>query len=168
MATYTTIDPITTETGDPVTTIFGTSTADNFTNHEDRITTLESSATNRDPWILYQGKLSNVPTGSLSIQGIPFRIPYNVNILGSRIWIPVDGSAGTTEIDILVSSGAGYSTIFSTRPSVTFGGGDDVLSTNQVLSVTSLSSGQFIRMDLISKQNGVDAAVYFILDYEVV
>jgi hypothetical protein len=67
-----------------------------------------------------------------------------------------DGSSGTLDCDVKYKTtpAGAWNTIFSTtgRPTVTFGGGNDIISTNGVLSVTDLDGGWFIKLDIITAQ----------------
>jgi hypothetical protein len=92
------------------------------------------------------------------------RITFNMTLLGARLYIKTAGTSSTTDVDIQLKRGAGaYATIFSTRPSVAFGSGDNAVSTNAVFSTTSLLAGDLLRLDIITAQQ---ASNTFLLQLE--
>lgn len=66
----------------------------------------------------------------------------------------VGSGAGTIEVNLLKGTSldsATYSTVFSTRPSIDLGTANDYdSSTNAVFSSTSVSQGDFLRIDITS------------------
>lgn len=128
---------------------------DDFADHESRILTTEAATVNLDPIRLgVQGPYwpLAVPYTQVST---PIRIEFNTTLTAGRLLIEKAGTAGTTEIDVQYKRGAGaWTTIFSTRPSVAFGTGDNGLSTNGVLSVTALLAGDLLRHNLQTVQTG--------------
>lgn len=82
------------------------------------------------------------------------RITFDINLLAGRILVSTAGASGNTEIDILFKRGvAAWTSIFSTKPTLAFGAGDDAIGTG-VLTVTSLLAGDLIRMDQTAVQTG--------------
>lgn len=83
------------------------------------------------------------------------RVPYSITLTDAKLYIPDVGSSGTLEVDIQKKSGAGaFATVFSTKPSLAFGAGDHSTSTNAVLSVTTVTAGDFLRLDISQVQTG--------------
>lgn len=79
------------------------------------------------------------------------RIPFNITLTSALLHVVDDGSSGTLDCDVQRDSGGGFSTIFSVRPTLTFGGGANSTSTG-TLSVTDIDVGDFLRMDIITTQ----------------
>ncbi len=156
------------ESGDPNKQELWQKTLDNFDDHEARIIDLEAAT------------LAFIPIGFrahgryLVRDGVAYqRITFDMRILAARLLIFNAGTAGTTEVDALVSSGGGaYSSIFSTRPSLGFAGGDLAtpgsggISTNQVLSTTTLSAGDLLRYDIKARQTAAKGMALMI-EFEV-
>jgi len=82
------------------------------------------------------------------------RITFNITLLAARIFVSTAGTSGNTEIDILFKRGvAAWTSIFTTKPTLAFGAGDDSIGTG-VLAVTSLLAGDLVRMDQTAVQAG--------------
>jgi len=141
------------DAGDPVKQELWQKTKDNFDDHESRIVTLEGSVTSFRP-ILF------------NVHGYPIiedetlleRMNFDITVTSARLFVIQRGTGGTYTIDIEKSTdgGGSFSTIFSTLPAVAFSDGNYALSTNQVLSVTSFSAGDFMRLnfDTVQTQTG--------------
>lgn len=129
---------------------------ENFTNHEGRIVDLEGGITTAFmdwPWNVW-GDYSLYGTRT---QIMITRIPLNITISSGRVLVHTAGSGGTTEIDFLFKRGAGsWTSIFSTKPSVTSASGDNAISSNGVLNIANvaLQSGDLFRMDITACQTG--------------
>lgn len=153
--------------GKPVASTLTTKIKGNFDDHEERITDLENGNN-----VAYEPLIMRVDGYYESYSGITSILKtvcnFNLTITGARLYIEKAGSSGTTEIDIKVSSGGGgYSTIFTTKPSVAFGAGDDGVSSNAILDPTKvdLTGGDLIRLDVTSAQ--VNGRAFMVrIDYE--
>lgn len=142
--------------GEPVKQELFEKVKDNDDNHETRILALEGGITTifMDwPWNVW-GDYSNVGV----VSGIlKYRLGLNITISAARLHVHTAGSAGSTEIDFLFKRGGGsWTSIFSTKPSIAFGAGNDAISSNEVLNLSnvSLESGDLIRMDITAVQTG--------------
>lgn len=82
------------------------------------------------------------------------RVWANMTLTAGQIWIPVAGGSGTVQVDVQYKRGVGgtWASIFSTKPSSPWTDGDGKVTTNGVLSVTSLLAGDFLRLDISSVQ----------------
>lgn len=84
-----------------------------------------------------------------------FRMPFNVTLTDVQLFVGCAGTSGTLEIDVQRKVGAGaWTSIFSTTPQLASGAGDLATSSNQVLSITTLNEGDFVRLDILDKQIG--------------
>lgn len=166
---FTTVPTSIIESGDPVTQeLWDTYVKDNFDDHESRIVGLEGGSN-----IVYPPYFWNV-TGPYSV-AVPLvncgmvRLNFDLTVLAGRLLIKTAGSSGSTEIDILYKRGASaFTSIFSTKPSVTSASGDYAISTNAVISTTSLLAGDILRMDITTTQGGTPEGLLGILEYEKV
>ncbi len=166
---FTTIPTTIIESGDPVVQeLFDTYIKDNLDDHESRIIGLEGGSN-----VVYPPHFWNV-TGPYE-QSVPLvncgmiRLNFNLTVLAGRLLIKTAGSSGTTEIDILYKRGvSAFATIFTTKPSVSSASGNYFVSTNGVLSVTSLLAGDIIRMDITTTQAGAPEGLVGILEYQKV
>lgn len=93
------------------------------------------------------------------------RINFDMTILAGRLLTITAGGSGSNEIDILFKRGAGaWTSIFATKPVTAFGAGDLALNTG-ALSVTSLLTGDLLRMDITAVQADAKSVVG-ILEFE--
>jgi hypothetical protein len=166
---FTTIPATIIESGDPVIQeLWDTYVKGNLDDHETRIVGLEGGSN-----VVYPPHFWNV-TGPYFV-AVPLvncgmiRLNFNLSVLAGRLLIKTAGSSGSTEIDILYKRGASaFATIFSTKPSVTSASGDYAISTNGILTVTSLLAGDILRMDITTTQGGTPEGLVGILEYEKV
>ena len=151
---FTVITPGEIASGEPVNATTMGKVKDNFDDHESRLQVIESgTATTYPPLIFRVG-------GSIWIQGaldgiIKTTTNFPIQITGARLISDVAGSSGTTEIDIKWKRGsAGWVSIFSTKPSLSYSAGNDATSSNAVLNASNveLLAGDLIRLDLTSVQ----------------
>ncbi len=154
------------EAGDPVTQELWAKVKANEDDHETRIVALEGGSNVVYPpffWEVsgpYEEAVPLVNTGII-------RLNFNITVLAGRLLIKTAGSSGTTEIDFQYKRGTDpFATIFSTKPSVAFGAGNNAISTNGVLSVTSLLAGDIIRMDITTTQAGQPYGLLGIIEFE--
>lgn len=151
--------PITTEeitTGKPVANTTQTKIKDNFDNHEDRITSLESGgAVEYQPIILsvqgYYGDLGTYTGAVITTIG------FDIIVTGIRLIIKEAGSGGTTACDLQVMPPAGsFATVLTTQPSVASSAGNYATSSNGVLdpAETTILAGSIVRLDITSSQSG--------------
>lgn len=166
---FTTIPTSIIESGDPVKQeLWDTYVKDNLDDHESRITGLEGGSN-----VVYGPHFWNV-TGPY-FAAVPLvncgmiRLNFSLTVLAGRLLIKTAGSSGSTEIDILYKRGvSAFTSIFSTKPSVTSASGDYAISTNGILTVTSLLAGDILRMDITTTQGGTPEGLVGILEYEKV
>lgn len=168
MPSYVTLNPTEIATGKPVSTTVATKIKDNFDNHEERLESLEGgSAVTYPPIIMrvdgYYADLDGITNVLKTVTN------FNLTILGIKLYIDIAGTSDSTEIDILKSSNAGasWTSIFNTKPSISYSAGNDAISSNEVLNSgqVDLSSGDLIRLDVTNTQaNG--RTFYVRIDYE--
>lgn len=143
-------------TGEPTSTTMLNKVKGNFTNHESRITAVETGANTVYPPIIFRVNGPYYLTGATS--GIlKTTLNFNITITGARLLIDQAGSASTTEIDLKYKRGAGsYTTVFTTPPSVSYTAGNDALSSNAVLNLSEvdLEAGDILALDITSVQTG--------------
>src|SRR6185312_11690075 len=109
---YTAINTGEIVSGEPTTNSLWTKVKDDLDDHETRIETLEGASSVYPPIILRANGAYFVMTDVLKTT-----TNFSLTITGARLLIDQAGSSGTTEIDILVSSGGGpYNSIFTTKP----------------------------------------------------
>lgn len=153
-------------TGKPVANTTLTKVKDNFIDHETRILDLENGGA-----VAYPPKEMSV-RGYYGDPGIRTNwgkwFPnFDITITGVRLIIDTAGTSGSTEIDLKVNFGGGaYTSIFTTKPSVAFGAGNDAVSSNQVLDATKVDvdAGEIVRLDTTAVQtNG--HTFYVRIDY---
>ena len=139
------------DSGDPVTTtLLSTYIKGDLDDLDSRMTALEGGIA-----IAYPPFFWNVK-GPLHIKtdcGL-IRLGFDVTLLAARLVTQTAGTGGTTTLDFQYKRGAGsWTTVLSTKPTVT-STSDYQVSTNGVLSVTSLLSGDLIRMNIDTVQTG--------------
>jgi hypothetical protein len=150
---FITIPNSTIETGDPVTQELFQKVKDNFDDHETRITTNAANSAAFDPVAFHvTGKYASI---GAKTDLMVYRAVFDFTILAARLVIWTAGTAGTTEVDVRLDDGT-PATIFSTRPSVAFGAGDRAVSSNAVLSSTSVLAGEFLIFDQTAVQTKGD------------
>lgn len=164
---FTTLPTSIIEAGDPVKQeLFTTYVKDNLDDHEARLVAVEGGSAVSYPafdWNVsgYYGQW--VPFNNIGI----IRIPFGLTILAVRLLIHTAGSSGSTEIDVKYKRAAGsWTTVFSTKPSVTSASGDYAISTNAVLSVEDLLAADLIRVDLTATQGGTPSGLSVFLEYQ--
>lgn len=126
----------------------------NFDDHEARLLAVEGSAVIFVPIIMrVNGAYSwlDVPLNGL----LKTTINFDINITGVRILIDTAGSAGNTEIDLKYSrAGGAFTSIFSTKPIISYTAGSNALSSPGTLDGTKgeLQAGDILRLDLTAAQ----------------
>lgn len=152
---FTTITTQEIAVGESVSNATQTKIKENFDNLDSRLTTVEGGGNTVYPPIIFRCN------GNPALLAIPFTnflkttCNFNLTVTGVRILIDTAGSAGSTEIDIKFSrSGGAYTSIFSTKPSLSYTAGNDSTSSNAVLNPTyvDLQTGDIIRLDITSAQ----------------
>lgn len=130
---FTTIPQALVTLGKAVKAVFGQQVKDNFDDHETRISANELALQSFDPhkWGFQDFQVDVITGKELPIR---IKIAFDERLLGARIHVVKDGSVGTLEIDVQRSTdgGATFNSIFTTRPSIAAGGGDDGESINAV------------------------------------
>lgn len=136
---------------------------DNFDDHESRLTTVEGVVNVYRP---IRFRVTNyeefVPATEVDVE----RIPFAMTLQGVRLLVLDAGSAGTVEVNLEYKRGGGaWTNILTTNPSVAFGAGDYALSSNGVLSVTSLQAGDLLRLNIVTAQTGNEEIIVYV-DFE--
>lgn len=128
----------------------------NSIDHESRIAALETGAASI---VIIEEDISNLAqyvNSSSTLEGlIRYQAKQNLT-LSSAILTDTEGAtSGTFEFDILkaTSIGGTYTTVFSTKPSVSANGSPQE-SSNAAFSVTSVSAGDWLRLDITSVATG--------------
>ena len=106
-------------------------------------------------WTVY-----GTPSAAVSAGAIPFprlvhtyRHTFDLTVTDAFIFIPTDGTSGSVTYDILLKRGAGaFTSIFSTKPSITAGVGDNAKSINQVLQTVDIKEGDIFNIELTAYQ----------------
>lgn len=146
------------ESGKPVRNDTQEKVRTNFNDHESRLQSLEGgSATTYPPMIFRVGGPYGYYPAADGILKTTTNFP--ITITGVRILIDTAGSSGTTEIDVKYKRGGGaWTSILTTKPSVSYSAGNDALSSNGVVNPAEadLQAGDIIRLDTTSVQtNGI-------------
>lgn len=97
------------------------------------------------------------------------RLTFNLTVTAVRLVTRIAGSSGSTEVDILFKRGAGaYTSILTTRASVTSASGNDAISTNAVLDGTNklLQAGDLLVCDLTAVQGGVPRSFAVFVEFD--
>jgi len=159
------IDILEIESGDAVTQDLWNTVRLNFDDHESRITSLEGGSAVAYVPIFFP--VEGPYAGQAPLDQLGFwRVPFNITVLAGRLWVLKAGSGGTTEIDLLFKRGAAaFTSIFSSKPGIIFSAGDLQVSSNGVLSTSSLLAGDFVRMDLTAAQTGNPSGFQGILEF---
>lgn len=162
---YTSITLAEIDPGKPTKSELFTKIKDNFDDHETRILSTEAFASSTVP--ITFDLVGPYWVGSTFTNVLQYVLTYNITVQAVRLYIDQAGTSGTTEIDIQYKRGvSAFATIFTTKPSVGFGAGNNATSTNAVLSVTALQTGDILRLDLTAVQANAFNA-YVRLEYEV-
>lgn len=152
------IDPALVEPGDPVTAELMDLVRTNFDDHESRITATEAAFANTIPLTFeVWGKYSAVAAPNLDVASLV--IPFDLTIVGCLIYNRQAGTSGTLEIDLRSgTAGGAFTTVFTTRPSLAFGTGDEAISSNAIIDATNADAlaGQILKLDITSVQEGPD------------
>jgi len=156
---FTTITTGEIASGEPNTNGTWTKVKDNLDDLDSRVTALDLTVAL--PPIIFRvngnpSKLVFPFTGFLKTT-----INFNMKITGVYLLIDTAGSAGSTTVDLLYSrAGAAYVSILTTKPSITYQGGNDAISsagaysTAAVINTTydDLLAGDIIRLDVTAGQ----------------
>ncbi len=93
-----------------------------------------------------------------------FKAPYSFTFTSCIVTTLVAGSAGALEIDVLKGSTLGsLTTVFSTKPSVSYSAGNNTSSTNAVFSTTNVASNDWIQIDITGLQTGQNRFQLYLL-----
>lgn len=144
--------PNTIAVGDPVKKDDYDKLANNSIAHETRVAALESGSAVITIFDEDISNLSQYVNSSSTLEGIMrFQAKQNMT-LSSAILTDTEGAtSGTFEFDILKATAIGgtYTTVFSTKPSVSANGSAQE-SSNAAFSTTSVSAGDWLRLDITS------------------
>lgn len=155
-------------TGEPVSNTTQAKIQENFDNHETRILGLETSTSAVYPPIIFRIN-GHYPTLGVSTDVLRTTCNFNLTLTGARLLLDKAGTAGTTEVDLLYKRGAGaWTSVLTTKPSVSYTAGDNAISTNAVLDAgeVGLQAGDLIRLDITSTQTGdVTSGLILRIDY---
>lgn len=122
------------------------------------------------------GPYNIVATPQTFIDGMTF-FQFDATILDAWMFVELNGSGGTTEIDIKYATtpGGSFSSIFSTTPKITSAAGGGVWihvgssvsgTTAPVLSTTSMDAGWALRCDLLQAQTGTVSGCGMLITYQ--
>ena len=156
-------DPITDEeieVGKPLKKSLFTKIQQNLAEHEQRIGDNSAGVAGTLPLIMRVNGDYALMTPAQKANTLKTTFGADVTITNIFLYIDEAGSAGTTEIDVLsnTTSGPSYTTLFSTKPSVAFGIGDDAISSNGVLDGANLSvsAGDILKLTITDSQTGAN------------
>ncbi len=153
--------PVTTNeiaTGEPVSNNVQTKVKENLDNLNARVTTLEGGGSTVYPPIIMRVNGSYGESGDLAIPAVGLlktTLNFNLTVTGARLIIDQAGISGVTEVDIEYKRGAGsWTSIFTTKPSVSYTAGNDATSTNAQLDAgqVNLQAGDLVRLSISSVQ----------------
>lgn len=151
------------ESGDPVSQDLWNKVQDNFDDHETRILSLEGGSSTAYMPLVWGAQSIYIPRDDIGI----YRLPFGITVLAVRLLVITAGSGGSTQIDIKKKTGAGsWASIFSTLPSVSSASGNYAISTNAIISTTSLSAADLLRCDITTIQDGEPSGIQVYLEYE--
>lgn len=140
--------------GEPVSSTTATKIKDNFDDHEARLLSIEGGAgTTYPPLIFAVNGAYKDRSGFGELCFTTTNFPMEVT--GIRLIIIRAGSAGITEADVQFKRGGGaWTSLLTTKPSVSYSSGDYAISSNAVLnsSYTTLEAGDLLRINLSSAQ----------------
>lgn len=80
-----------------------------------------------------------------------------LTLTGIRLYAKIAPSGGTFEVDVQRWDGSAWASIFSTRP--TIASGQNLGGSAAVLSITSLSLNDVLRLDVIGVSGAADVSV---------
>ena len=117
-----------------------------------------------DKIFIANGKYNTLSIPFNAIDGI-FVLPDDAEITNAQMFIRQAGSGGSTELDIkyATSPGGTWTSIFSTKPAISYAAGDFswvyngssfANTTAPILSVTQLQAGWALRCDILTAQSG--------------
>lgn len=145
-------------TGEPVSSSTATLVKENLDNLNSRVTTLEGGGSTVYPPIVLRVNGSYGESGDLAIPAtglLKTTLNFNLTVTGVRLIVDQAGISGTTEIDLEYKRGAGsWTSVFSTKPSLSYTAGNDSTSTNAVLDAgeVNLLAGDLVRLSITSAQ----------------
>jgi len=124
----------------------------NTENHEIRILAAESGSSTIVIFDTDISNLSQYVNSASTLEGLlRFQAKQDMTLSGAILTDTEGAASSTYEFDILKSTtiGGTYTTVFSTKPSLTANGSPQE-SSNAVFSVTSVSTGDWLRFDITS------------------
>ncbi len=142
--------------GEPVTNSTQTKIKDNFDNHETRLNDLETGNVTVYPPIIMRVNGSYAQLLATGTNILRTTMNFDLVLTGIRLLCDKAGTSGTTEVDLLFKRGGGaWTSVLTTKPSLSYTAGDNAISSNAVLDLTkvSLQAGDLLRLDLTSTQN---------------
>lgn len=118
--------------------------------------------------IAFNGKVANAGlyVSTSTFEGLDiFTAPQAFTLTSAIVTVDVAGTSGTLEIDVQKSTddGATWTTVFTTKPSVAFGIGDNAASSNATFSVTSVAAGDLLRLDISGFQSPQRAFFVYVI-----
>lgn len=150
---YTIINASRYQPGEAVKGEFGQDVVNNLDDHENRISDLETVSSKI---IIIDEPIIGISqyAGSTTFSITAFRAAQDMTIIAAEIYQFQAGSSGNTEIDVRKGATDGTATtIFSTKPILNFGDGNDV-GDGGTISDGSVSEGEFVFLDFTQVQNG--------------
>lgn len=142
--------PNTVSVGDPVKKVDYDKLKDNSIDHETRILALASGSSTI---LIFETDISNLSqyvNSSSTLEGLlRFQAKQDMTLNGAILTDTEGAASSTFEFDVLKSStiGGTYTTVFSTKPSLTANGSPQE-SSNAAFSTTAVTAGDWLRFDI--------------------
>jgi hypothetical protein len=143
--------------GKPVREDLWQNTKDNLDDHETRVGGLEQGQPKTEVFRSIIHNPLQFLSGTVPQVLDMYQAPHDFNLVTAIVTNFRDGTADKIEIDVRVGATADPDThvsVFSTLPSVTFGGGDFVESSNAVFVTQNITQGQWLSDWITSYQVG--------------
>lgn len=150
---YTVINAASYEVGKAVKEELISAIVGNLDDHETRIVAVEGIAKKVvivDDIVINAGQYG----GTAQIERVAvWRAPQAFNLTNAQLTVFEAGLAGTLEIDLLMGvSLASMVSVFSTKPSIAFGAGNNAVSTNAVFSTVAVPANYYLKLNITSLQ----------------
>lgn len=165
---FVTIDPVLIEVGEPTRKELFQTIKDDLDDHESRISTAENSV-NVSKEITFP-IVGNYAFNGPKTAAAYYKLISDITVQAVKIHQFKAYTSGTTEFDVLYKRGVGaFTTIFTSRPTVTSANGDFYTSNNGIISTTDLLVNDIIRLDITSTQTGgfETHSITVTIEYEV-
>lgn len=148
--------PNTVSVGDPVKKDDYDKLKDNSIDHESRVSSLEAAAASI---VIFDSQISGLGqyvNSSSTLTGLfRYQAKSDLTLTGAVLTDTDGATSGTFEFDVKKATAIGgtYTTVFSTKPSLTANGSPQE-SSNAAFSVTSVSTGDWLELSITSVATG--------------